>query len=52
MGVPEEILGWSFNGSGKVIDSSPKVLSKAGLPHNKVAALFDRQTSFVHLKDS
>ena len=34
MGVSEEMLGRSFNGSGKVIDSSPKVLPEAYLDIN------------------
>merc|ERR1719297_13294 len=34
MGVSEEMLGRSFNGSGKVIDSAPKVLAEAYLDIN------------------
>merc|ERR1712226_1170896 len=34
MGVSEEMLGRSFNGSGKVIDTAPKVLSEAYLDIN------------------
>jgi len=34
MGVSEEMLGRSFNGSGKVIDSAPKVLPEAYLDIN------------------
>merc|ERR1712232_611265 len=34
MGVSEEMLGRSFNGSGKVIDAAPKVLSEAYLDIN------------------
>ena len=34
MGVSEEMLGRSFNGSGKVIDNAPKVLAEAYLDIN------------------
>jgi V-type H+-transporting ATPase subunit B len=34
MGVSEEMLGRSFNGSGKVIDAAPKVLAEAYLDIN------------------
>ena len=34
MGVSEEMLGRSFNGSGKVIDQAPKVLAEAYLDIN------------------
>ena len=51
MGVSEEMLGQSFNGSSKVIASSPNVLPETGLPHDKVGALIAHQASFVQLKD-
>ena len=34
MGVSEEMLGRSFNGSGKVIDNAPKVLAETYLDIN------------------